>query len=154
MYLLPQSPRDAGQVQAADDMVACVARALLGVPPARDGTAQHAGVFAPAAGRLFDDEDVPRCFVCGCTDERACQGGCTWAAGPADRELCSRCAEGIGLAVAALERAASLLQELAAACQACRGESSCSRHHDALRRAALYREAAASHREYLPAGHD
>ena len=28
------------------------------------------------------------CRVCGCTTERACEGGCSWAS----RDLCSRCA--------------------------------------------------------------
>lgn len=28
------------------------------------------------------------CRVCGCTDERACPGGCVWA----EPNLCSRCA--------------------------------------------------------------
>src|SRR5213082_59140 len=28
-----------------------------------------------------------RCRVCGCTDERACAGGCIWA----EPNLCSRC---------------------------------------------------------------
>lgn len=27
------------------------------------------------------------CRVCGCTDERACEGGCRWV----DIDLCSRC---------------------------------------------------------------
>lgn len=35
-----------------------------------------------------DDDDVPRCRVCGCTDEEACPGGCIWAA----PDLCSKCA--------------------------------------------------------------
>ena len=30
-----------------------------------------------------------RCRECGCTDERACPGGCTWVF----VDLCSRCAE-------------------------------------------------------------
>jgi hypothetical protein len=45
------------------------------------------------------------CFVCGCTDERACPGGCAWAAkdlvikvtkrgkpGEVRRSICTRCA--------------------------------------------------------------
>lgn len=31
------------------------------------------------------------CRVCGCTDRRACPGGCWWAAVPG-RPLCTRCA--------------------------------------------------------------
>lgn len=30
-----------------------------------------------------------KCRVCGCTDERACLGGCYWV----EPELCSRCAD-------------------------------------------------------------
>ena len=30
-----------------------------------------------------------KCRVCGCTDDRACEGGCYWV-GP---DLCSRCAD-------------------------------------------------------------
>ena len=31
-----------------------------------------------------------RCVVCGCTDARACPGGCAWA--NSTHTLCSRCA--------------------------------------------------------------
>lgn len=37
-----------------------------------------------------------RCIVCGCTDDRACEGGCTWVI----REpvaICSECAPGVRL---------------------------------------------------------
>lgn len=30
------------------------------------------------------------CTVCGCTDDRACEGGCSWVS--LDRTLCTRCA--------------------------------------------------------------
>lgn len=43
-------------------------------------------------GQVFDSEDVPRCIRCGCTDEQACPGGCTWVPGSMDGDLCSRCA--------------------------------------------------------------
>jgi hypothetical protein len=33
------------------------------------------------------DEDEPRCRVCGCTNDRACAGGCHWA----EPDLCSAC---------------------------------------------------------------
>ncbi len=33
-----------------------------------------------------------QCLQCGCTDERACPGGCIWANVTAT--LCSRCAQG------------------------------------------------------------
>lgn len=35
-----------------------------------------------------DVPDMPRCRVCGCTDDFACEGGCIWA----EADLCSRCA--------------------------------------------------------------
>lgn len=33
--------------------------------------------------------DMPRCRVCGCTDDNACPGGCYWV----EDDLCSKCAE-------------------------------------------------------------
>ena len=52
-------------------------------------------------GRLLDGrthDDLPwrkrTCRVCGCTDERACEGGCSWVPDPEGGDLCSRCAEG------------------------------------------------------------
>jgi hypothetical protein len=38
-------------------------------------------------GRTSRTRKVRTCKVCGCTDTRACEGGCWWV-GP---ELCSRC---------------------------------------------------------------
>lgn len=42
-----------------------------------------------------DLDDVTTCFVCGCTDEVACPGGCWWAANDEDNglEVCNRCVE-------------------------------------------------------------
>ena len=37
-------------------------------------------------GPLFD---LRTCRVCGCTDDEACEGGCTWV----EEDLCSRCAQ-------------------------------------------------------------
>jgi len=36
-------------------------------------------------------EQVRACRVCGCTDDRACEGGCWWVEDPAGGDLCSRC---------------------------------------------------------------
>lgn len=33
------------------------------------------------------------CEVCGCTDDRACEGGCSWVDDPAGRDVCSQCVE-------------------------------------------------------------
>ncbi|KQU67373.1 MULTISPECIES: hypothetical protein [Intrasporangiaceae] len=32
------------------------------------------------------------CLVCGCTQKRACLGGCVWVGAPTGVDLCSRCA--------------------------------------------------------------
>lgn len=35
----------------------------------------------------FEDEEEAECRVCGCTEMRACPGGCLWV----EHNLCSRC---------------------------------------------------------------
>lgn len=45
--------------------------------------------------RVFDPEPVATCRVCGCTDDRACEGGCWWV----EPDLCSTCASRIEAAV-------------------------------------------------------
>lgn len=40
-----------------------------------------------------DDDDGPSCRVCGCTDEAACFGGCSWVPDPEGGDLCSACAD-------------------------------------------------------------
>lgn len=38
----------------------------------------------------------PKCRICGCTDEQACEGGCSWVPDPAVLgELCSACLPGV-----------------------------------------------------------
>ena len=40
----------------------------------------------------FEPDDVSTCRVCGCTDERACAGGCSWVEDPQLLgDLCSSC---------------------------------------------------------------
>jgi len=56
-------------------------------------------------GPLFD---VVACVLCGCTDDHACPGGCSWALG--EPPLCSRCAVELVKALAPL--AAELRAEL------------------------------------------
>lgn len=36
-----------------------------------------------------DSLEMPRCRICGCTDDNACPGGCSWA----EDDLCSECVE-------------------------------------------------------------
>jgi hypothetical protein len=39
-----------------------------------------------------EEDDVVRCRLCGCTDEAACEGGCSWVEDPAgEGDLCSAC---------------------------------------------------------------
>lgn len=46
-------------------------------------------LFNAIAARVLDDTkpSVRTCHVCGCTDMRACEGGCSWA----NANTCSRC---------------------------------------------------------------
>ena len=39
-----------------------------------------------------DEIDVRACRECGCTDEEACEGGCTWTSVNPQGWLCSACA--------------------------------------------------------------
>lgn len=41
----------------------------------------------PTAEPAWVDERPPRCRICGCTDDHACPGGCSWVA----PDLCSTC---------------------------------------------------------------
>ncbi|MEU3346373.1 hypothetical protein ABZ723_15585 [Streptomyces sp. NPDC006700] len=56
---------------------------------------------APAAEATASDavEGESRCVRCGCTDSRACPGGCHWVANRRDVPLCSACATPAELAV-------------------------------------------------------
>jgi ParB/RepB/Spo0J family partition protein len=43
--------------------------------------------------RMLAEAEARTCRACGCTDDRACEGGCEWIAGRAAADqLCSRCA--------------------------------------------------------------
>lgn len=56
---------------------------------AREATDEEALRAARIATAI--EGGVPFCRVCGCTDERACPGGCIWA----ESNLCSRCARAV-----------------------------------------------------------
>jgi hypothetical protein len=47
-----------------------------------DDVVDWIGAYYP----LFD----PKCIRCGCTEDHACEGGCSWAS--TDPPICSRCA--------------------------------------------------------------
>lgn len=53
----------------------------------------------PAAEIEFEpDVDLVLCRVCGCTDEHACEGGCSWVPDPAcEGDLCSRCLPAVAM---------------------------------------------------------
>lgn len=52
----------------------------------------HHVLFGPPQNDDQDDH-APSCRVCGCTDERACPGGCQWIPDPTmTGDLCNRCA--------------------------------------------------------------
>ena len=36
----------------------------------------------------FELRDEPKCRICGCTQNNACEGGCYWV----EEDLCSKCA--------------------------------------------------------------
>jgi hypothetical protein len=50
------------------------------------------------------DDDVRHCRRCGCTEDRACMGGCHWIPNPQHIDLCSACATPQELAYAATGR--------------------------------------------------
>lgn len=96
---------------------------------------------------VFNVEDGPRCFHCGCTDEEACPGGCAWVPGPADGDLCSRCADELALLADALDDAAGYRDlRSSTPCEACARSVSgrCAEHQPDADRAARYRELLAS----------
>lgn len=62
------------------------------------------GQQAPTVPGPVAEDDVARCKRCGCTEDRACQGGCHWIPNPQHIELCSSCATPQELAYAATGR--------------------------------------------------
>lgn len=63
-------------------------------------------VLANARGRLIlwgldKPQGYGTCMACGCTDEKACEGGCGWA--DETHTLCSRCAERVEHAAQGVE---------------------------------------------------
>lgn len=55
------------------------------------------GLFLPeriATPATFSGELLePRCWVCGCTEDAACVGGCAWVNAEDEPWLCSACTE-------------------------------------------------------------
>lgn len=52
------------------------------------------GLDGGTGGRDIREDDGPACRVCGCTENRACAGGCWWVGEPTlQGRLCSACLE-------------------------------------------------------------
>lgn len=76
--LVPEAvPAAEPPVPLGDSVLAQVAAIVPVVPPLIE---------------LPDLQDVARCVRCGCTDERACEGGCYWVPNHQMVDLCSACA--------------------------------------------------------------
>ena len=55
------------------------------------GSGEIDGALCPVClGATEIDSDIASCRICGCTDEVACEGGCSWV----EDDLCSECAGG------------------------------------------------------------
>jgi hypothetical protein len=85
------SGREWYEMESADalqvDMVAQAFRYLQLRGPDAHG---YRIIHNPAFPSLIRFEDVERaCRACGCTDNRACEGGCSWV----EADLCSACRE-------------------------------------------------------------
>ncbi|WP_200676907.1 hypothetical protein [Streptomyces sp. MBT65] len=70
------------------------AREVQPVPLGASVLAQVAAVVpvVPPLIELLGLQDVARCVRCGCTDERACEGGCYWVPNRQMVDFCSACA--------------------------------------------------------------
>lgn len=67
----------------------------------RDGVSAAGGTAAPLSpepGSARSEAHVRQCVVCGCTEERACEGGCGWVDDPEGlgRDICSSCVDAMG----------------------------------------------------------
>jgi hypothetical protein len=77
------------------DECKAAAMPVLGGPPSLPSGAEVHAVVYGAFNEATDTTAVPTCRVCGCTDERACEGGCFLLAGeaalaPRDESLLQR----------------------------------------------------------------
>ncbi|GGS84594.1 hypothetical protein GCM10010156_49030 [Planobispora rosea] len=64
--------------------------------------------MGPVLVRLRDaeaghEEDEPVCRICGCSENRACEGGCAWVPNPLGVDVCSACTYAITATVMAEE---------------------------------------------------
>ena len=65
-------------------------------PPSRNGVGRKPPMPRPAVVSATFARVVPSpgtCMVCGCTDDRACPGGCSWV--DERQTICSACTESL-----------------------------------------------------------
>lgn len=72
---------------------------LASAPGATAAPTIAAGADYPAAA----DVDGPACALCGCTEERACPGGCAWLPNALGVDVCTACADTLAADLAALD---------------------------------------------------
>ncbi|MGH6967795.1 MAG: hypothetical protein ACREEN_01650 [Stellaceae bacterium] len=100
------TPHSPAARATARDLIACanafervlqvVSRLVAAVERLRGGTdirGQPEEAALDVAYDVLDEEQIPRCRVCGCTENDACDGGCSWAT--PKRTLCSNCADAL-----------------------------------------------------------
>lgn len=81
-------PKDAVAAAKAAKRVRRAAYRFLELALVREHVGVEHGVWVSAIHDLQRAFRIkPRCRVCGCTDDKACPGGCRWM----DAALCSRC---------------------------------------------------------------
>lgn len=95
-------PLEATEIQAAftraleDPDVASVAIHKPGAIVQRSNGKHYildpAGQWRRIEPKKHEDVKPGVCRICGCTDDNACEGGCSWV--NKDHTLCSACAEG------------------------------------------------------------
>lgn len=87
-----------------DNLRQIAASHLVSLGLSRDTSREIVALLpAPIAATIIEegtdlDAGEPICWVCGCSQERACAAGCEWAEDPNDpsRDICSRCVERVG----------------------------------------------------------
>lgn len=90
---LPIAHGDKTQLRAAIEPIARHghARGVLLVPgmPEAKNASRALNALVVFRNRVQQSPAPRACRVCGCTNDRACQGGCYWV----ERDLCSACAD-------------------------------------------------------------
>lgn len=83
---------------------ACATAAMTAAGAELAAADQLAAITPDHPAPMVIDDDVRHCRRCGCTEDRACMGGCHWIPNPQHIDLCSACATPQELAYAATGR--------------------------------------------------